>query len=320
MSLDDLRAAAEAIARDVPQRELVGAFDRIARSYDAAPRRTPVATSTDAIAYACARAPGTFTAVERALAALALVRPDWEPRTLLDLGAGTGSATWAALEVFPSIADVTLVESSAEMITAGRRIAESAGGGPLTDTTWIAGDAARPPSGTWDLVVASYVLGELPEDVRAAAVGRWFEATAGELVVLEPGSRDGFDVVLRARDRLIELGATITAPCPHEGTCPMPADDWCHFGVRVQRSRLQRRVKSGERGYEDEKFSYVVASKRTAAARESRVVGPPERRGGHVRLKLCTTDGLDETVVAKRAPDRYRRARNLAWGDSVDDG
>jgi ribosomal protein RSM22 (predicted rRNA methylase) len=38
-----------------------------------------------------------------------------------------------------------------------------------------------------------------------------------------------------------------------------------------------------------------------------------------VRLKLCTPDGLNDTVVAKRDPDRYRSARRLAWGDTFDD-
>ena len=318
MPLDDLRAAAEAIAHDVPQQELTAAFDRIARSYDGSTRRTHVSTPTEAIAYACARAPGTFTAVGRALAQVALMRPRWEPRTVLDLGAGTGAASWAAIDVFGSITDITLVESSAEMISLGRRVSEAADA-RLANATWVLGDVSEPPAGSWDLVIASYVLGELPERQRAAAVDRWFDATGGELVVVEPGSRDGFQIVLAVRDRLIERGAPITAPCPHDGPCPMRDGDWCHFGTRVQRSRLQRRLKAGERGYEDERFSYVVGSRHGVVARSPRVVGPPERHGGHVRLKLCAHGGLDDVVVAKREPDRYRRARKIAWGDVFED-
>ena len=100
----------------------------------------------------------------------------------------------------------------------------------------------------------------------------------------------------------------------------MEGGDWCHFGVRVQRSRLQRRVKSGDRGFEDEKFSYVVASKQGPAARSARILRRPERHGGHVRLRLCTETGIDEIVVAKREADRYRRARKAEWGDAFGDG
>jgi ribosomal protein RSM22 (predicted rRNA methylase) len=117
---------------------------------------------------------------------------------------------------------------------------------------------------------------------------------------------------------LIALGATITAPCPHDGTCPMQGGDWCHFGVRVQRSRLQRRVKSGDRGFEDEKYSYVVASKQSPAERSSRILRRPERRGGHIRLRLCTDVGAEDIVVAKRDGERYRWARKAEWGDTFD--
>jgi ribosomal protein RSM22 (predicted rRNA methylase) len=316
-TLAQLRVAVETIADDIPPRELVAAFDRIAGAYEAAVRRTDVTTAVDAVAYACARAPGTYTAVERVLRAITSVQPHWRPRSVLDVGAGIGSAAWAAVAQFDSIADVTLLERSEEMIALGRQVS-AAGGEPLVDATWLVGDASQPPEGTWDVVVASYVLGEIPDAERRDVTEQWFAATSGELVVVEPGSKDGFEVVRRAREHLITLGATISAPCPHDGTCPMAGGDWCHFAVRVARTKLQRQIKAGDRGYEDEKYSYVVASRQGPVARSPRVVGPPRRRGGHVRLKLCTTDGLNELIVAKREAERYRSARKLEWGDAFE--
>ncbi len=316
MTLAELRAAVEAIAEGVPQRELAAAFDRIAGSYEGSIRRTDITSAIDAVAYACGRAPGTFTAVERALRELAVVRPKWRPVSILDVGAGIGSASWAAVGTFDSIAGVTLLERSHHMVDLGRR-ASAAGPRPIRGASWVTGDAGQPPDGRWDLVVASYVLGELPDAARMEAVQRWFAVTAAELVIVEPGSKDGFEIVRRARDRLIAAGATISAPCPHDGPCPMQGADWCHFGVRVQRSRLQRRVKSGDRGFEDEKYAYVVASKQVRAERSSRILRRPERRGGHVRLRLCTESGLDDVVVAKREGDLYRHARGADWGDAI---
>jgi ribosomal protein RSM22 (predicted rRNA methylase) len=320
MSLDDLRAAVEQIARDVPQRELAAAFDRIAVSYGGPVRRTSTDSVVDAVAYAVGRAPGTYTAASRVLREIAAVRPDWEPASLLDVGAGTASASWAAADVFPSLREITLVEGAEEMSSVGRRIA-AAGPSPLAEAAWVAGDAARPPAGRFDLVISSYVLGELPTLTRAEAVCRWFDATEDELAILEPGSRDGFAIVRAARDQLIVLKASITAPCPHEAPCPMQDDDWCHFGVRLQRTSLQRRVKSGDRGFEDEKFSYVAASKQHVShARARRILRRPERQGGHVRLHVCTADGTArEIVVAKRERERYRRARGAEWGETFEE-
>lgn len=319
MSLDELRAVVESIAQDVPTRELGAAFDRIATSYTGDERRTPVSSTTDAIAYALGRGFGTFASVERALHAVAIVRPDWHPRSLLDVGAGTGSASWAAASVFDSIERVTLVERSEAMMQLGGRVA-AFGPPAVRNATWITADAVRPTDDDhFDLVLASFVLGELAVSERDDAVARWFAATDGELVIVEPGSVPGFEVIRAARDQLIATGATISAPCPHDGTCPMTDGDWCHFGVRVQRSRLQRRVTSADRGFEDEKYSYVVASKQGRGARSSRILRRPERREGHVRLRLCAESGIDELVVAKRDAERYRQARKAGWGDRFPD-
>ncbi len=49
-------------------------------------------SETDVLAYLAYRMPATFAAVEAALRATAERRPDWQPRTVLDLDAGPGTA------------------------------------------------------------------------------------------------------------------------------------------------------------------------------------------------------------------------------------
>ena len=56
-------------------------------------------TATDALAYALARMPATYAAVAAGLNALSEIKPDFAPATLLDVGAGPGTATWAAAEI-----------------------------------------------------------------------------------------------------------------------------------------------------------------------------------------------------------------------------
>ncbi|GAA5010322.1 hypothetical protein GCM10023317_46750 [Actinopolymorpha pittospori] len=141
--------------------------------------------------------------------------------------------------------------------------------------------------------------------------------TGGTVVVVEPGTPQGFRRVLDARGHLVAAGLSIVAPCPHDGTCPLSSrDDWCHVGVRLDRSALHRRVKDGSRGFEDQKVSYVVATSLRASPARARVVRRPRPRKGLVTLPLCTRDdGLRETTVSKRDSSSYRAARDTGWGD-----
>src|SRR5262249_25705810 len=95
-----------------------------------------------------------------------------------------------------------------------------------------------------DLVVASYVLGELSEADRAATVAALWERCAGALLRVEPGTPAGFARLRAARVALLAAGAHMLAPCPHEAACPIVDPDWCHMAVRVERSRLHRQAKA----------------------------------------------------------------------------
>ncbi|GAA2672117.1 hypothetical protein GCM10010400_37500 [Streptomyces aculeolatus] len=212
----------------------------------------------------------------------------------------------------------------------GGRPADASAGGPT------AGSAHGPGVGSADgtagsawapagLVTVSYVLGELSEDVRREVVAEAARGARGAVVVVEPGTPDGYRRVLAARQQLVEAGFEVLAPCPHSAACPMEGTaDWCHFAARVQRSALHRRVKGGELGHEDEKFSYVAAVRPggtagtgAAAPAAARVVRHPQLRKGLVLLELCTAgEGLARTTVSKRQGPRYRAARDVRWGDA----
>ena len=218
-------------------------------------------TPAQVAAYLAYRAPATFAAAAAVFRQVAVQRPDWRPRSLLDAGAGPGVATWAAVREWPSLTELTLLEVEPAMTAAGREL--------LPDATWVAGDvaAARGPA---DLVLASYVLGELG-DVRRAASRLW-EQTADTVVFVEPGTPAGYRRVLEARAAALGAGGFTVAPCPHDLPCPLPDTDWCHFAVRLPRSKLHRRAKGVELSYEDEKFSYAAVNREPAGRAAARVI------------------------------------------------
>ena len=237
---------------------------------------------------------------------MALQRPGWQPRSLLDAGAGPGVAAWAAAATWPTLTQLTLVEIEPEMIAAGREL--------LPEGVWVTGDVSV-ARGLADLVVASYVLGEL-DDCRGAALRLW-EQAADTVAFVEPGTPAGYRRVLAARAAVIEAGGHTVAPCPHDRPCPLPEDDWCHFAVRLPRSRLHRRAKGVELGYEDEKLSYAVLSREPVEKAPARIIRPPQLRSGHVNLVTCEQDGIHERTVSRKEGTLYKEARSAAWGDRL---
>ncbi len=274
----------------------------------------------DIAAYAAFRLPATFAAVVSALRQVQDRLPDWSPQTVADVGAGPGTAMWAAAAVWPGeLKRITLLEREEGMIALGRRLAQYSPLKPVQDAKWHKVDiAASWEMSPHDLVIASYVLGELPQDVRMAFIRKLWEATSGTLVIIEPGTPAGYSRIRQARDLLLaEGGARTIAPCPHDGPCPMADRDWCHFAQRIARSRLHRQVKAGELSYEDEKFSFVSMSRSSGAVIQGRVVRHPQVRPGHIRLELCTPDGLTSAVVTRKNRELYRKTRDLRWGSAV---
>jgi ribosomal protein RSM22 (predicted rRNA methylase) len=270
-------------------------------------------------AYLATRAPATFAAIGSALTELRVSRPNFEPESVLDLGAGPGTAVWAAMAAFPSIKRAQLVERDKDMAALGIRLGLGAPPGPPPDAEWVIGDITGVGVAASDLVIAAYVLGELGHGLERPALERWWSATRGELVLVEPGTLAGFERLRAARSVLISWGAHVTAPCTHDDACPMAGSDWCHFAVRLERSSLHRDLKRARLGYEDEKFSYLAVS-RSLAARvgTARLVRSPRPHKGHVRLWVCETGGIHERVIGRSEGEIYKLSRSARWGDRLE--
>jgi len=296
-------------------------------------RRLHVHSEDDALAYLAARLPATYAALRASFAAVAQARPDFRPTTALDIGAGPGTALWAAADCWPALADALLIEASPVFRACGEALAHEAS---LPRATWHTADAATAAidGAPRDLVTLAYVLNELAPEVRPALLQRLWHATADTLVIVEPGTPAGWERIAVARATLIEAGAHVLAPCPHAHMCPLEhvpekwrpvfrkghatastPPDWCHFAVRVARSRLHRLAKEAELSWEDEKFSYLAVSRRPSPAATARVIARPRKASGRVTLKLCRPDGsAGEQLFSRRDGQAFKRAWRSDWG------
>ncbi|OGG48686.1 MAG: hypothetical protein A3F84_29500 [Candidatus Handelsmanbacteria bacterium RIFCSPLOWO2_12_FULL_64_10] len=274
-----------------------------------------IASEAHRLAYVAVRLPATFAAARAVFAEVRRLTPEGRVASLLDLGAGPGTAGWAAAEVFEGLRQVTLVERDEGWIRMGRALAKAGENALLENADWVRADLRAVGSlPAHDLVVASYALGEV-EVSREVLKAAWSAARTA-LVVVEPGTMAGFGLIRLLRDDLIGLGGRLIAPCPHQGDCPMPAGDWCHFSQRFDRSSLHRRLKTGTLGYEDEKFSYVAASKHPVQPVRARVIRHPLRRSGHARIQLCAGEGIQTVTVTRSDKEEWRRVRKVDWGDA----
>ncbi|QPF90088.1 small ribosomal subunit Rsm22 family protein [Bradyrhizobium commune] len=313
----ELKAALDAKLQGFSRTDAAQRSQKISNTYRAGGGSGTIKSEADALAYALARMPATYAAVAASLNALTEIAPDFAPETLLDVGAGPGTASWAAAEAFSSLHDFTLLDANATLSRLALELAQDSS--RLADCRYLPGDAGGNLAevSPADIVVASYIIGELGEgDQRALADAMWAKARHA-LVVIEPGTPAGTTRILALRQQLIAAGAFVAAPCPHEKSCPLTAPDWCHFSQRLPRSQAHRQIKGAEVPFEDERFIYVALTRTPLAARPARVLAPPDVGKAEITAKLCTEDDVAITRVPRRDKAAYAQARRWRWGDAV---
>ncbi|WP_438275362.1 small ribosomal subunit Rsm22 family protein [Nitrobacter sp.] len=335
-----LRAALEQKAQGLSRSDAAVRATVISQTYRSGGGSNAIRNESDALAYALARMPATYAAVVASLNALREIRPEFSPTSLLDLGAGPGTATWAAAQAFESLDAFAAIDANPALRSLALDLA--ADESRLRRLHYVQSDALtglREKSVSADLVVASYVIGEMNAERQTAFADLIWAATSDTLLVVEPGTPAGYRRIIDLRRRLIAQGAHVVAPCPHDRECPLvassgeagtvspedniskqkPTPDWCHFAQRLPRSRAHKQIKSAELPFEDEKFSYVALARTPPRQRPSRVLTPPLVTKAGMRIKLCQPDACAGFVtIPRRDKAAYARVRRISWGDTVD--
>ncbi|MEO6945487.1 MAG: small ribosomal subunit Rsm22 family protein [Nitrobacter sp.] len=335
----ELRAALKRKAEGLSRSDAAVRAAAISQTYRGGGGSGAIRGETDALAYALTRMPATYAAVVGCLNALREIRPEFTPESLLDVGAGPCTATWAAAQAFDSLNEFAAIDANPVLRTLaldlasdqarlrGLRYAQSEASAGLRDVA------------NADLVIASYVIGEMNADRQAMLAELMWSKTRDTLLVVEPGTPAGYERIIELRGRLIAQGAHVIAPCPHDEECPLIAfssevgtasreekasrqkatPDWCHFVQRLPRSRAHKHLKGAELPYEDEKFSYVALARTPSPQHPARMLAQPLVTKAEMRVKLCRPDGrAGIATFPRRDKAAYARVRRLGWGDTVD--
>src|SRR5579883_1093603 len=155
-----LRTALDEKLEGLPLQDLTARAASISKTYRDGGNSRTIATETDALAYAIVRMPAITASVN----ALCEIRPDFSPTSLLDVGAGPGTASWTAAEAFSSLQKFMLLDINAALQRLALDLARDHPRlGAMTCRRDVGAlDEAEPA----DLVVASYLIGEIRETER----------------------------------------------------------------------------------------------------------------------------------------------------------
>ena len=317
----DLAASLDRLLEGRSRKELARRAEALSNTYRSGGGSDVIASDEDALAYALVRLPATYAAVAAVLDAVCKAAPDLKPVSLMDVGAGPGTASFAAVTAFPSLTDIDLLDRNPHLQKLAKTLLRTGDHAALRAARCDRVDAltSLPGRDAADLVTASYVIGEIEAERLAGFADLLWARTGQVLVVIEPGTPVGYQRVAAVRARLLAAGAHVVAPCPHDRPCPIVAPDWCHFAQRLARSREHRLVKGVELAYEDEKFAYVALARGEVRRKfDARVLAPPHVGKVAVTAKLCRHDGrIAIDAAARRDRDAYRARKGWRWGDAV---
>lgn len=317
MLMQDLDSALRHLGEKYSKSDLQRAYAEISQSYRAK-KAFKLKTPDQQMAYLQIRMPATIAVIEQVLRNLELYQE--HVKTLLDLGTGPGSLLWAARNHLRHLQEATLVDQQKSLMNLGEHLLLHIK--CPVQRQWLSSSLPDVEgnllAANYDMVSASYLLNELSSQQQARLIDIAWAKAQHFIVLIEPGTPEGFINIQRARSQLIAQGAKILAPCTHENACPMTKDDWCHFSTRFQRPLLHRMMK-GTLPYEDEKYSYLIAGKCDLESRPlSRIIKKPQKSHHLISLDVCSAKGLEQHKFAKSQGEVYKQVSKKRWGDVID--
>lgn len=271
-------------------------------------------TEIEALAYSIMRMPATYGAVYSALKHT-LERIEGNIQSVLDIGAGTGAATWAISELLET-KNMRCFEREQVMLELGKAFMSQ--NPKLKDVSWDYMDIVEDNlDAKADLVVTSYMLNEIKPENRKSVIGKIIKSSNHIVLMIEPGTPEGFKNIKEVQKIAIENGLHIIAPCTFRGICPLPDDDWCHSIVRMERTKVHKVLKNADLPYEDEKFSYIAISKENYNNTGIRILRHPMIEKGKVTLKVCHNGKIEEMVVTKKDKELFKMVKKKKCGDLI---
>ncbi len=210
----ELKAALDAKLQGLSRNDAAERAALISKTYRDGGGSAAIRTETDALAYALARMPATYAALAATLNAFCEIMPHFAPASLLDIGAGPGTASWAAAETFASLHRFTLIDANSAL----RALALDLGRDStrLRQMHYHQGEAraALADAEPADLVVASYMIAEISDAEQGMLAELMWAKTRDTLLIVEPGTPSGYARIIALRAATDRVGRACRSPLP----------------------------------------------------------------------------------------------------------
>ncbi len=253
-----------------------------------------------AIAYAQARMPATYNVIQYVLEKFKSKHEIFSE--ILDVGAGVGTLRIA-------LQDYETNYEALEKSDAMRKILKKL----TNDKIKIHAEDFQKfhCERQYQAVFASYFVNETKD--KNSALKKIFSLAKQYVFIVEPGTPNGYKNIITAKKWANQLGWYPLLPCA-SACCNLNNKDWCHFSIRVPRTKLHTNLKNAVLPYEDEKFCYVIFSKKeTEFYNNNIIVKRPIKKSGHVILDVCSKDGVQRIIRTDKL------SKKLRWGDQISD-
>lgn len=290
------------------------------------PLEPHIQTPADCLAYLAMRFPATYAQIFAALSQIQERVPDWQPKTVLELGCGPGTGIWAAKSIWPSLTHATGVDQEKLFLTLAEELHFDAKMG--LDTVWVKTSLAKwtaiEDAKTYDLIIIANVLNELPSEDQEALLKKVTQRSSGIVVVLEPGTAVGYRIIQRVAKSASETHKLIA---PYIDSAFVESNDyWIHFSQRFQRPEFQRLIRQSMResslmasDWEEATYSYVAWGDIPVTKPPwGQCIGKVMKYKGYLIIPLLTKEAVIQARVLKRHKQDYTIAKNIRWGELLE--
>lgn len=283
---------------------------------------------SEAIAYAIARMPATYSATYMAcmytFEMLNMVSEE-KYNMLIDVGAGTGAASLAISEQI-DLESILCLEREDAMIALGKKLFAESENEAIKNAKWEKFDINTYKEANVnnegmknaDIIITSYMLNEFSDDKVLEVIDKLWMMTNKVLIIVEPGTPKDYKRIMEIKEYLTRKDGTIIAPCTNCSKCELPENDWCNFSCRVERTKIQKDVKLGDVPYEDEKFTYLAISKEKYDFKDNdmaRIIRHPIIKANIIEVKLCQRGTIINKIFTKKDKEMYKKMRKAKVGD-----
>lgn len=282
-----------------------------------------IQSEADALAYVALRFPATYAQIIGTFHAVREAIPSWQPKTVLDIGSGPGTGVFAAQSMWPNIESAKCIDANRNLLNLGERIVDTAE--IPVDVHWYRDNIRKKLEGTgsYDLVLFANVLNEFSAKEIERHLDAAYQLCTGVMVIVEPGTSYGNAVIEQSAKH---FAATKSLVAPYiEGNFVPSTDYWIHFSQRFIRPEFQRRLRQHMRSsslmasdWENTKYSYVAISKIPSAMQAwGRSIGPVKKQKGYIEVPVLIKDEIVHIKVMKRNKSKYTFAKDLQWGELI---